>query len=75
MVCVKGLLDRAVLHDRSKLERPEVEVFTEFTPKLAGCSYNSDEYNGFKRAMAVALGHHYANNRHYPEHFRVVWMI
>ena len=64
------LLRRADVHDQSKLERPEVELFTEFTPKLAGVTYGSPEYEGFRRAMGPALAHHYANNDHHPEHFK-----
>lgn len=63
------LVTRAVRHDRTKLESPEVEVFAEFTPKLAGSTYGSEEYNGFLKEMNVALQHHYASNRHHPEHF------
>lgn len=70
MVCMKNMMDRAVAHDQSKLERPEVELFTEYTPKLAGCTYGSPEYDGLKQAMQPALDHHYANNRHHPEHFK-----
>lgn len=64
-----ALTNRAVRHDSTKLESPEVEVFAEFTPKLAGSTYGSEEYNGFLREMNVALQHHYASNRHHPEHF------
>lgn len=60
---------RAVKHDASKLESPEVEIFTEYTPKLAASTYGSEDYNGFLREMNTALQHHYANNRHHPEHF------
>lgn len=63
------LTKRAVEHDRLKLESPEVEIFTEFTPKLANSTYGSEEYNGFLKGMNVALQHHYANYRHHPEHF------
>jgi len=69
-VCVFHLLTRAELHDQSKLESPEVEPFTEYTPKLSGCTYGSDEYKGYLASMKPALDHHYANNRHHPEHFR-----
>jgi len=65
----KALLDRAVSHDCSKLESPEVGIFTEFTPKLAGCTYGSDAYKGYLKNMGVALKHHYRENRHHPEHF------
>lgn len=67
---VKDLLDRADAHDLSKLERPEVELFTKFTPMLAGLTYGSKEFNECKAAMGPALAHHYANNSHHPEHFK-----
>lgn len=60
---------RAVNHDGSKLESPEVETFAEFTPKLAGSTYGSDEYREFLKGMDEALQHHYECNRHHPEHF------
>jgi hypothetical protein len=63
------LLLRGEVHDLSKFEPEEVKAFTEFTPKLKGATYGSDEYKGFLAAMAPALRHHYANNRHHPEHF------
>lgn len=69
MVSVE-LLRRADVHDQSKLERPEVEMFTEFTKKLATSTYGSPEYEAFRKAMGPALAHHYANNDHHPEHFK-----
>lgn len=65
----KEINERAMIHDRSKLERPEVATFTEYTPKLAGCTYGSEEYKGYLNAMYPALQHHYFNNRHHPEFF------
>lgn len=70
VMCATKLLERGVEHDQSKLESPEVELFTEYTPKLAGCTYGSDEYKSFLSEMAPALAHHYANNRHHPEHHK-----
>lgn len=64
------LLRRADVHDQSKLERPEVEMFTKFTAKLATSAYGSEEYNNFRKSMGPALAHHYANNDHHPEHFK-----
>jgi len=63
---VKHLLDRADGHDLSKLDRPEVELFTKFTAQLAGLTYGSAEFNACKAAMGPALDHHYANNSHHP---------
>lgn len=67
---IAELLRRGEAHDQSKLQPPEVEVFTEFTPKLATSTFGSPEYEGFKKAMAPALAHHYANNSHHPEHYK-----
>lgn len=60
---------RGVKHDASKLESPEVEAFAEVTPKLASTTYGSDEYNKFLEKLKPALEHHYAANRHHPQHF------
>jgi hypothetical protein len=67
---VKILLDRMTDHDQSKLSSPEVELFTECTAGLAGCTYGSEEYETFKKRLKPALDHHYANNRHHPEHWK-----
>lgn len=63
------LCERSVQHDHSKTESPEVDTFDEFTPKLKDSTYGSDEYKSFLAAMKPALDHHYAENRHHPEHF------
>ncbi len=63
------LIIRSIYHDDSKLESPEVEIFTEYTPKLANSTYGSDEYKQFLKEMKPALDHHYANNSHHPEHY------
>lgn len=67
-VCVK-LDERAQVHDASKLKDPELSVFDEYTPKLKGSTYGSDEYKGFLEGMGVGLKHHYEVNDHHPEHF------
>ena len=67
--CIKELINRQELHDQSKLESPEVEIFEVFTPKLRGCTYGSDEYKSFMTEMNVAIKHHNEANRHHPEHF------
>lgn len=68
-VITDALTNRGIKHDGTKLESPEVEIFTEYTPKLAHSTYGSDEYFAFLKEMQVALEHHYACNRHHPEHF------
>ncbi len=66
---VDDLTRRQHEHDASKLVSPEVEAFDEFTPKLKGSTYGSEEYKDFLAAMGPALAHHYAHNSHHPEHF------
>ena len=66
---IQELAKRASEHDKSKLEDPEKGVFKEYTPKLKGTTYGSEEYNKFLAEMKPALDHHYANNSHHPEHY------
>jgi hypothetical protein len=63
------LMRRQFTHDQSKLLPPEVDTFVEFTPKLKGATYGSEEYKGFLAEMKPALDHHYSHNRHHPEFF------
>lgn len=67
---VINLLERAKNHDQTKLQQPEVGFFTEYTPKLAKSTYGSQEYDAMKLAIKPALDHHYAHNRHHPEHHK-----
>lgn len=68
--CITELLKRGELHDQSKLEPPEVELFTEHTSRLAGLTYGSPEYQQALDDLGPALEHHYANNRHHPQHHK-----
>ena len=60
---------RAMGHDSSKLEEPEKSTYDEFTPKLRGLTYGSDEYKACLVAMGPALQNHYSANSHHPEHY------
>jgi len=64
------ILLRSGEHDKSKLENPEKATFDEVTPLLRGLTYGSPEYNESLAKMKPALDHHYAENRHHPEHFK-----
>lgn len=68
-IMIDRLTTRGVMHDKTKLESPEVELFTEYTPRLAETQYGSDEYKECLAGLKPALDHHYANSRHHPEHF------
>lgn len=61
--------NRGVKHDASKLESPEVEIFAENACQMASLTYGSPEYQESLEQLRPALNHHYASNRHHPEHF------
>ena len=63
------LLVRSEIHDNSKLESPEKEIFDVVTPKLRSLTYGSDEYKAGIAELGEALAHHYAVNSHHPEHY------
>lgn len=63
------LWNRSQVHDDSKLESPEKEIFDVVTPRLKGLTYGSDEYKASIAEMGEALAHHYAHNSHHPEHY------
>lgn len=69
-LAVAELLRRGEQHDQSKLVEPELSTFAEYTPKLAQVTYGSPEYKQQLVAMGPVLQHHYAHNRHHPEHHR-----
>lgn len=64
-----AILHAASVHDKSKLEEPEKSVFDRVTPRLKELEYGTEEYKASLADMGEALTHHYANNRHHPEHF------
>ena len=67
---IRELTHRSDEHDQSKMAAPEVEIFEVYTPKLRDSTYGSEEYKTFLKEMEPALTHHYAENRHHPEHFK-----
>lgn len=70
-VVIKNLMDRALCHDASKLDSPEVEIFDKYTPLLKGTTYGSDEYKKYLEEMEIAIDHHhhYPDNSHHPEYY------
>jgi hypothetical protein len=66
---IEELDERAKLHDQSKLEDPEASIFGEHTGELAKVKYGTPEYEALLEKVKPAIEHHYANNRHHPEHW------
>ncbi len=67
---VTDFINRGNNHDLSKLQDPELSLFTEHTQRLSKIEYGSDEYKASLEALKPALEHHYARNRHHPEHHK-----
>jgi len=65
----RNLIDRGIVHDRSKLEEPEKSAFDRCTVRLKSLTYGSLEYEAAKAELGLALQHHYAANSHHPEHY------
>ncbi len=70
MIIEHHLRVRKCEHDYSKKNPPELDIFDIYTPKLKGTTYGSDEYKQYLTEMKPALDHHYAHNRHHPEHHK-----
>lgn len=69
-VFIAELLKRGERHDQSKLVEPELAYMVAHTDKLEGTTFGSPEYLAGKALMKPALDHHYAVNRHHPEHHK-----
>lgn len=63
------LRKRADEHDNSKLRNPEIEYLIEMD-KEPKYPYNSPEYFDKMKRWQKFFDHHYANNRHHPDHFK-----
>lgn len=63
----KRLMDRAHVHDASKLVSPEVETFDQITVRLKDTVYGSDEYRATLREFKPGIEHHQTHNSHHPE--------
>jgi hypothetical protein len=66
---IKELIDRSVHHDLSKTREPELATYDQFAPRLREATYGTAEHAALVAAMGEGLRHHYAHNRHHPEHF------
>lgn len=66
-IFVRDLINRAEIHDESKLEEPELSIFAEKTAKLALVEYGSEEYKKLLEEVKPAIEHHYSRNRHHTE--------
>ena len=63
------LRKRGIVHDQSKLELPEVKMFTDNISLLKSLTYGTDAYKQALKNMGPTLKHHYEHNSHHPEHY------
>lgn len=66
---IDRLLARGLMHDVSKLDSFEKNMYDEYVPKLKKAEYGTEEYKNILSQMGPALEHHYKSNRHHPEYF------
>lgn len=62
-------LEELMAHDASKLEGLEKRLFDELAGTQGKHEPLSKEYEKDRIKLQEALNHHYASNRHHPEHF------
>jgi hypothetical protein len=65
----KDIDARGLGHDSSKFSPDEWPHFERETPLLKTLVFGSEEYTASLARLKPALDHHYASNRHHPEHF------
>jgi len=68
VICCE-LTNRGIEHDKSKMQRPEVEMFTQSIRLLDSLTYGSESYKQALKNLGPALQHHYEHNSHHPNHF------
>ena len=71
IMCAKNLLDRAIVHDASKLLEPERSAYIEpvYALNTENVEYGSDRYKHLTKQMGVGWEHHKLANDHHIEFF------
>lgn len=68
---IYNLNDRRTMHDRSKLEEPELSGYEGLSQALKGLTYGTPEHRAAFAPYKEIIQHHYASNRHHPEHWQM----
>lgn len=64
------LTQRGIDHDKTKLESPEAEGYAQFNDRLKDLTYGTPEYTQNLEDLKPTLNHHYAKNKHHPQHYK-----
>lgn len=67
-LCADLLRIRAITHDASKLEEPELSGYAGLSDALKGLEYGTPEYRAAFEPFKEVIKHHYAANDHHPEY-------
>lgn len=65
----RDLVHRGKVHDNTKLQSPEREIYEANIDALSKATFGTDEYDEALNLIEPALVHHYKHNDHHPEHF------
>jgi len=68
---IYNLNDRRTMHDRSKLEEPELSGYEGLSQALKGLTYGTSEHRAAFAPYKEIIQHHYAANPHHPEHWQM----
>lgn len=66
--CAK-LVWRGIFHDLSKFTLYEGYIYGQSLPEFKKAKYGTEEYGRVLEMAQPAIEHHYALNRHHPQHF------
>jgi len=69
-ILLTELTVRGSLHDKSKTETPEKEMFAKYRKAMDNLTYGTPEYDKLKTVMSEDfLYKHYEQNKHHPEYY------
>ena len=68
---IANLAERSTVHNRSKFEEPELSGYESLQKSLQGVRYGTPDYRAALGAHEGVIMHHYAANRHHPEHWQM----
>ena len=67
-IAATDLFQRAAIHDNSKFEPEEFDLYEQVFPELQKHAYGSPELKAAYKQLGPALQHHLKVNRHHPEY-------
>jgi len=70
---ITRLRERATLHDLTKLQPEEFDIFTETHEEFARAPFGTEAYRRVEEKGRKAVNHHYRHNRHHVKHHPNGW--